>query len=213
MASKKNPGEEFTGRVGDTVTYYLGDILVKRIIGESNQPNSASQQAFYKLSREVNSMLQPVKDFIGLGYALDVKGTKRNTMNSAYSNIFKNAIMGTSPDLEIDFTKVLFSKGAMEHAPELAVKAIEGGLEFSWSKDVTIEMRWDDTVMLMAYIPSLNSAQYILGGARRAAGKDVLPIVEIQDGTLIHTYITFVSADQKNITNSTYTGTIMWNDK
>lgn len=213
MASKKNRREEFTGRVGDTVTYYLGDLLVKRLIGESNQPNSASQQAFYKLSREVNSVLQPVKDFISLGYALDVKGTRRNTMNSAYANIFKNAIKGKSPDREIDFTKVLFSKGAMEQAPELAVKAIEGGLEFSWSKDVTTEMRWDDTVMLMAFIPSLNIAQYLLGGARREAGKDVLPIVEIQNDTLIHTYITFVSANRKNITNSVYTGAIVWNEK
>lgn len=212
MSSKKNNGQEFTGRLGNTVTYYLGTTLVKRTVGENNGPRSEKQLAFYKLSKEVSHFLNVVKEFISIGFSLTKKGVNTSPVNRAMAYTFQNAIKGSFPNQEIDFTKVAFSQGRLDNSYDHAVKAIDRGLEFTWDTIEDITNTWADTVMLMAYIPALNDARYLLSGARREAGVEVLQLTGIPDGTLIYTYISFISASHKAISNSQYIGTVVWNE-
>jgi len=213
MATRKNPGEEFTGKLGNTVTYYLGKKVVKRLIGVNTKPHTEKQLAFYLLCKQVNQFLKPLKEFLQTGYEVVNRGSDKTIFNMAYAYIFNNAIKGSFPNQEIDYAKVLLSIGDLEVTQELSVKAIASGLEFAWNKDASDKVSWDDTVLLVAYIPALNDAQYLLSGARRIAGTEFLQLKDVPDQTVIHTYLSFVSANRKKISNSVYMGTLIWTEK
>jgi len=213
MSKRTTPDGEFTGKEGNTVSYLLKGKKVRRTIGANDGPRSARQLAIYQLTRDINLFLQPVKEFLRIGFELANKGSNMSTTNMAYSHIFNNAIKGEYPDREIDFTKVLLSKGKMKETPGQQVKAVESGLEFSWSPQLLGNMSWDDTVMLVAYMPALNDSQYLLSGGRRNGGTEILNLTGIPDETLIHTYVSFISANRKIISDSVYTGSIIWNKK
>jgi len=62
--------------------------------------------------------------------------------------------------------------------------------------------------MLLAYSPALNKSFYTLSGARIMEKTDFMELPIAFKGQLLHIYLAFHSDDRKQISNSTYAGTI-----
>lgn len=115
--------------------------------------------------------------------------------------------MGDYPDLEFNFEQILLSKGDLNHAEDLEVMQIPFGLQFNWKTDP--KMAWPDAadqVMLLAYFPKHNRTEYELFGNSRISGTASLEIPPSLHGEYMETYMSFISADRTQVSDSVYTG-------
>lgn len=211
MASSKKGSDGFTGKTGRTVVYLLNGKTVKREIGFSSKPPSILQLAARQVTTVSSQFLSPAKEFINLGFKQQAEKTDKSPNNLASSHIRFNAIIGDYPEYCLDYSKVLLSRGDKPLTESLEVKAVEEGLQFSWDPAVSDSgRRWNDQAMMMAYIPSLKEAIYLLNGARRTEGTDILRLPRFKDAVVIETYISFLAANHKSVSNSVYTGQLIW---
>jgi len=156
-------------------------------------------------------LLKPVKDFIMVGFELEAKRSFLNYHNVASECNRLNAITGIYPHQQIDFTKALFSKGKMPVTPGVQVKAIKKGLTFTW--DATFAARrikTNDQVMLLAYEPESLNATFSIYSGKRADGEADLSIRKRRTPVVLETYISFIAQNRKTISDSIYTGQIIW---
>ncbi|MBB6498986.1 DUF6266 family protein [Pedobacter cryoconitis] len=208
----KDAKNVFVGRVGNTVSYSLNGQIVKRTIGKSTKKATVSQLSARQQTTVIAKFLNSVLDYINIGFEFEAKRFRtKNAHNLATSYNRRNAIAGTYPDQHINFSKALLSKGKIPVANNISVKVIENGLEFSWDRDSSPSgMKPDDRVMLMAYSPEKKRAICITSGAERSEGAEILVITEFKAPLVLETYVSFISADYKKISNSLYTGQVLW---
>ena len=200
----------FIGRVGNTVTYLLNGQIVKRTIGKSSKAPTVSQLLVRQKTKIITGFLNPLKEYINFGFEFEARLVqKKSAYNIATSYNWLNALTGEYPDQKIDFSKVLLSRGHLPVTNNIDVKVIDNRLEFTWDKTIaTDRIKGSDRVMLLAYLPQENRAVSLIGGAERLEGGEHLIIPEYKQGSLIETYVSFVSADYKSISNSVYTGKV-----
>jgi len=211
MARGKNGSKFTTGKINDKVGYLLNGQWVERGIGKWKNPPTDKQKPNLEITGIINNLLKPVMPYIRIGFREFVRNTTWHQHNAACSINRSNAINTESPNLEVDFTKAVFSQGDMPIVDEVNVNVVEEGIEFSWNPDYIVEgMQLSDQAMLLAYCPEKEYAFYQLYGERRIAGKDVLKMQRYSTQVTIHTYLTFISADGKSITTSIYTGEYLW---
>ena len=208
MATANNSSfDGFIGRLGNTVTYLRCGKPTRRTIGISTKAPTEDQLKYRTQTQLTNDFIAPVKEFYKIGFKLEAqlaKKTPRDLINS-YTRL--NIIKGEYPNQEIDFTKALFSKGKMPETPGTKAELIEDGLEFTWdTKLIQGKFRSDDQVMLLVYFPELNTAEYTINGGVRAKGSAQFRLLKNEEPTLMETYISFISADHKKISDSVYTG-------
>lgn len=97
--------------------------------------------------------LQPNLNFIKIGYKN--YAVKKSQFNSAMSFIQNNAIIGVSPDFEIDYSLVLLSRGNLAGALNPVFDlTTPGQVQFSWDDNsIDGNALATDKVMVVAYNP------------------------------------------------------------
>lgn len=199
------------GKVGNSVIYSLKGQMVQRAIGKSNKPPTIGQLANRQRTYLSNNLLRPVKEFIDIGFNAITKGTTWNAHNAATSYNLLNAVTGAYPDQQIDYPKVLLSRGKMPKPINIAVRLNAAGLEFVWKVDTETKcLKLNDQVMLMAFFSAENDAVYEINGAKRIEGKAVLKLPQYEKPVIMETYISFISANHKRVSDSIYTGQFLW---
>ena len=199
----------FSGKVGAVIgTSWKGiDVMRgrsrKRRSGSDN-PEQITQRAKFSL---VSAFLTAIRAVIAFGYRnLPINQT---AYNAALANTLE-AVSGVYPELSIDYARALVTNGRLENAVATAAASNEPGtINFTWmdnsgSGDVVA----DDNAVLVAYCESLNQAVYKTAGAERNAGADFLS-AKAFSGKEVHTWMAFVSKDQKQISRSLYCGKVI----
>jgi hypothetical protein len=147
-----------------------------------------------------------MKELLELGFQHYAKG--KTGANSAFAIILKKAITGVYPDYQLAYDKVLVSRGSLLNP--LDARAAAGAtdtIQFTWTYSEGFgNANADDQVLMVAYYPELNSTVYKFGAAR-SAGTDSL-VIPGASGKVVHTWISFVSADQEDVATSIYTGKV-----
>ena len=202
---------QFRGKLGRVVYYVLKGKLVARGIGERTSPPSLLELAGYLAVKLVCAFLRPLKPFINIGYAHLAKANNTSPHNEAFAYHRKNVIIGTYPDLDLNYAKVILTQGNMPLPPHPTVKVTAEGLTFRWDQEPEVfGAHWTDQVMLAAYIPALNHAVYFTSGARRNQGVEHLPLEGIERGFHVETYLSFISDDGTRMATSLYMGRLLW---
>lgn len=211
MAIRKNNDNGFRGKIGNTVIYDLNGQVVQREIGEYTDHPTVRQLQARHITRLIAAMLKPVNDFIDIGFKLETKGTALNANNVACSINRRRVIKGTYPNLEIDFSLALFSKGSLPVNDQVKVTSTIYGLNFSWDPALLLPgMKSTDQVMLIACCPEKRSAFWQLDGARRKDGSELLNLPRYRESILLHTYVTFIASNRGSISDSLFTGSFLW---
>ncbi|WP_157262405.1 DUF6266 family protein [Pedobacter sp. PACM 27299] len=73
-------------------------------------------------------LLKPMADFINVSFKLEAEGTVKNPHNLATSYNKKHALTGQYPDIKVDYSKVILSKGSLEMAQDLKLSKGRKGL-------------------------------------------------------------------------------------
>ncbi|MGY0036431.1 DUF6266 family protein [Pedobacter sp. NJ-S-72] len=91
------------------------------------------------------------------------------------------------------------------------MKAIKKGLTFNWDSSFAASgIKANDEVMLLAYEPEKKDATFLLYAGKRSEGEASLTIRKRKDPLVLETYISFISQNRKIISDSIYTGQIIW---
>lgn len=199
----------FKGRIGNIIYYMLNGKNVSRQIGVSSKPRSEAQLKNMLLTKLCSAFFCEVRDFIDTGYSIEARAVNDNAYNQAVKHNKKNLLRGDFPNLEFNYDQILLSKGDLKPAENPEVKQIPLGLQFTWKTDS--KMAWPDAadqVMVLAYFPDENRTEYELYGNNRISGTAELEIPPSLQGAYMETYVSFISADRKRISDSVYTGSM-----
>jgi len=197
----------FSGTVGTVVGGNWRGIDYMRSLSparnSSNSPAQAEQRARFSV---VGKFLQSMKDLLMVGFR--DSAVKMTGANSAMANTLKSAITGVFPDFTILYSNVQISRGSLVNASApVAAAAAPGTIGFSWTDNSGIgKAKAADKAILVAYCPELNHTVFA-NGATRSAGKDTLNVAEFK-GKVVQTWISFISADRKDIATSLFTGQV-----
>jgi hypothetical protein len=210
MATSNGAFGEFKGKLGNLVSYQLKGKTVVRHIGKSNKAPTIAQLAVRQRMTAVIKFLRPALAFINAGFELDVIGTDKNPHNAAVSYNAKNAMQGSYPNISLDYSKALVSKGGLE--PVVNPQAFLTGALLTISWEVNPDMDWgikNDRTMLLIYCPELDKATYVLSGSRRSSGKDDLELLANYTGKDLHIYIAFKAGNGKRISDSVWVNLVL----
>lgn len=213
MATQKfGPFGPFSGKLGKVIGYV--DKNGKQHLRYANKHvfNNPSDALLgtWQATRITVAFLAPVIEFVRMGFAVKAASMRMSGYNLATS-FTKGAIKGAYPHLQIDFSKIFFSAGDMPIAKNPEVIVVEHGLMFSWDTGkLETGTKKSDQVMLMAYLPDSGKAYYLRSGAGRKQGWEYLELPFKPRGQKVETYLSFNSEDHKSISNSVYTGQVIY---
>jgi hypothetical protein len=198
-----------TGRVGNLVFYELNGDHVVRGKGEKSDKLSEAQKSNCLDMAVLMRFFKTTKPFLRVGFANEAKGTNRNFHNIATGYNKMNALIRKNGQPDVDYSKILLSRGTALEPQNVTLALTAAGLKFSW--DFDHEAQWSaraDQVMMMAYFPESNEAVYTTSGAKREAREDILEIHPSYLDKRMETYISFVTDDRENVSISFYLGRI-----
>jgi hypothetical protein len=132
--------------------------------------------------------------------------------NSALSYNLKNAVTGVYPALNVDYSKVLLSRGNLAvAATPAAVAGTAGKVGFTWTDNSVTQKTTanpDDVAVLVAYDVVDNNCIYNLNGGTRSAAAAPLDVSGLS-GKTVQTWLLFISADGKTISDSVFAGQVV----
>ncbi|MHA4896089.1 DUF6266 family protein [Pedobacter sp. PWIIR3] len=203
------PHGAITGRVDNLVYYVLNGKNVVRKIGKSYKEPTLPQLRAREITKLSSEFFSRMLDFINVGFGITALGTDKNAFNLAVKENRPQMFKGEYPNLEIDYSRLVVSSGFLKPGEELSSSASAEGISFNWKTDP--KMPWaesTDQVMLLAYFPEQDKVVYKLFGNSRIVGNDSLALKPSLLGKYAETYVCFISADRKQISDSIYTGSV-----
>lgn len=211
MAKANNNGfDGFIGRRGNIVTYLRLGKLVSRSIGKITKEASEKQLIIRERIPLTNEFIASIKGFMEVGFQSEASLNHKTPNDIISSYTLKNVIKSGNPEQEIDYTKVMVSKGKMPATPNVQAQLNDNGVVYTWdTTPLPGQFRSNDQVMLLVYFPESKSSEYVIYGGTRASGTAQLSLLKNETATIMETYISFISADHKNVSNSVYTGQLI----
>jgi hypothetical protein len=212
MASThKSNFDGFLGKSDGYTVYLLRGIVVKRKIVVPTKPPSLKQLAQREKAKVSGAFTKPAKDFIAVAYG--PLALEKETYGYALmtSHVLKQAIKGEYPHFEIDYPKVLFSKGDMPVTPNVSVKVSDNLLEFEWDKNLLPPgCKGSDQAMFVAYCAETADLYNSVSAGARAHGKLSYELVRLKGkDQVFEIYFSFIAEDRKMVSDSVYLGQIV----
>jgi hypothetical protein len=198
----------FSGTLGTVVgTTWMGMPVMRsrptrRKSGFS--PLELQQQSKFK---QMSLFLSPLSTLMNTTFK--PVAVRMTGFNKGYSYNFKNAFTGEYPDLKIDYSMVALGKGDLPNAgsPLVAV-APEGKLDFRWTDNSGKgKALATDKVFAAVYCEEKKDWKWWLNKAARSEAVFTVNLIPFI-GMKVQTYIGFVSADGKEVSDTIYTGEI-----
>ena len=179
-----------------------------RKIGKSSKPLTPARKANCEKMTVVNHFLQPALPFIKIGFRFEAAGTNRNAYNEAVSYNKMNALQGEYPNISMDYSKVLVSKGSLPVVKQPQIERTEQGILFTWdTSNIPTEQNYDRAMLLVSY-PEMGEMNYLPSGSMRIEGKDLVPVDWAYKDAHMEAYISFINPDGTKVSDSVYVGSI-----
>ncbi|MEJ7557426.1 MAG: DUF6266 family protein [Pedobacter sp.] len=204
---KHGPNGHLSGRVGKIVYYNLNGQNVSREIGVKTKDWSSAQIGVRSKTSVSSKLFTHFKPFFNVGFSIVTKDTTMNPFNMMVK--INRPKMWTGDDLIVDYSKLELSRGVLQPGENLQASATNQTIDFAWeAKD---KMPWPestDLAMMIAYFPEKERVVVKIGGNARNSGGDQLQLPPSLKGLHAETYIGFVAADRKQVSDSTYLGSL-----
>ena len=201
---------DVTGQVGTVTTYVRnGENIVRTARSRSDRKVTPARTAQREKIKVCNDF---TRAFSGTGFfnkTFPAYATGSTGYNRATAAIMNLAITGNYPDTRLDYREVLVSQGPLPTPLNATATADAGSnIIFSWMDNSgNGTAKADDIVILVAYFPELKQAVFSFGSATRADCNARLK-TEVLRGLVAETWVGFLSNDEKNASNSSYSGRV-----
>jgi hypothetical protein len=199
----------FSGKVGNVIgAYWRGIDYMRSLPRKSNKPPTEAQLKQRMAFALVAGFLRPIGVLIKVGYQ-SYKG-KQTPMNAAFAYHLEHAVTGIYPNLTMDLPEVIISKGNLLAAflPDVA-SSVAGEVTFSWINNAAVgSTDGTDKATVLIYNPTKNLFTYVQAAAIRSALTYTLEVPMDYSTDVVHAWIGFVKANGKEVSDSTYLGTV-----
>jgi hypothetical protein len=207
--SKGWPNGHYIGRIGNIIYYMLNGQYVSRTVGPRKKKATLPQLRSRLKTSMSSKLLKQFKPFFDIGLSIEVLNTNQNPFNMAVSINSRKMMKGIYPDFQIDYSEIELSRGILKKGENLKANATKKAILFTW--DAPEKMPWpesSDLVMMIANFPSKKRSIIKIGGDARNTGADQLKLPVSLQGHHAEVYIAFVAADRKQVSDSTYLGSL-----
>jgi hypothetical protein len=201
----------FVGTVGPVTGFIRNGKNILRTSTSAMKDRGSARQLAQR--EKINACLPFVKAFSGSGFlnkSFPAYGHGGTGYNRAVSALMSLALAGSYPGIELNYREVLISKGRLPEAQGATmVKKANSILQFSFIDNSTVGMASPgDTIILVAYAPSLQQAIFTLHAGLRKDKKVTLNVAALK-GHTVETWIGFLSKDELDASDSVYTGKVV----
>lgn len=117
-------------------------------------------------------------------------------------------ISGLPPNLVIDYSKILVASGNRFNTERAAAKPMADTVLFKWENDLIPKDYATDKAILVVYCEALNKCIFTTMGPPRSTCKARLDVTAFR-GQAVHTWLSFITADGKQVADSIYTGRLI----
>ena len=199
----------FKGKIGTVIgSSWLGIPYMKsRYRLKKNPDSSPEQQNQQNNFRIMGKFIRSMRSVIQLGFDNHLKG--KLFFSRAMSYALLNAIDITTTPNTINYSKILVTKGRYPNAAGLTASAGKSGnIIFKWTDNSGIgAAKATDRVVLVAYSPLQKQVLYTKNDGVRSDGTAELNVSNFK-GLTLETYVTFLKADETDVSSSIYTGQV-----
>ncbi|HEX6431230.1 MAG TPA: DUF6266 family protein [Niastella sp.] len=206
----KGIAEQLSGTIGNVVgaTWRGIPYIRSKPTNSGKKRKSSDAQAATRIRFALAAkLLRNMRPIVELGFRDEA--VEKTGMNAAISYTMKHALTGEFPDFTIAYDHVLMSRGKLPNVDEATVTAhAPEAIQFNWTNNEGVgKATGEDKVLLVAYYEKREAVVYKIGTIRNA-GTDILNLRAFS-GRTVHTWISFISADNRDVANSVYTGTVV----
>ena len=142
---------------------------------------------------------------------------KTTAFNTAVSFNYHNALMGTSPNFDIDYMKAAVSRSNLQGAINPSITSTTPGtIVVSWDAGVPQgQASLNDTTLVVLYNATQNESVYLFNAGIRGDETVIIEVPANYSGDEVHGYIFFAaygsvvgSQAMNGISNSAYAGMV-----
>jgi hypothetical protein len=198
----------FTGKVGPAVgTSWMGIPVIRSLpTGKRTKftPGELAQQMKFKLLTKFLYRAMGLMNETFKSQAVRMTG-----FNKGFSYNVKNVFTGAYPNLVIDHSLVVLSRGDLPNAGSPSAKSTApGSLDFSWTDNTGKgNSAKTDQAFVAVYCEKKDNWNYKLNAAERS--KETFSMnLDLFKGEAVDTYIGFISDDGKEVSDSLYLGKV-----
>ncbi len=198
-----------SGKVGNMVFVSRnGRCYVRSLPRPSKKPPTSRQMEHRNRFGMVMRFATPFKDLVSkclISHKPELSG-----MNILVKDILRDAIVIENGGEQIDYAKVLFSKGHIAGAYNPKVRSIgAGSLKFDWATNLQLIESSSDQLIVILHRPSVNECSYdFQTGISRCSGTGIIHVPEAFTTSETHVWIAFRCQEKKRYSNSQYLGTL-----
>jgi len=172
---------------------------------KSNKPKTLAQINNMEWFKFLNEQLTPFHPYITIGFRNQAKGM--TPLNVATSRNSKQFVIGIHPDLQVDFSKLVWSEGILPQLYNPLLSLLEPDkLKLTWQHDNSSATSFDDQLLMVVYCPALEIADGFIGGTERANLECSFQFNPKFIGHDLEVFASLTSLDRKKIANSQYLG-------
>jgi hypothetical protein len=117
-------------------------------------------------------------------------------------------ISGLPPNLVINYSKILVASGNRFNTERAAAKPLGDTVLFKWENDLIPKDYATDKAILVVYCEALNKCIFTTMGPPRSTCKARIDVTAFR-GQAVHTWLSFITADGKQVADSIYTGRLI----
>jgi hypothetical protein len=146
-----------------------------------------------------------VQSFLPFLIESNSKIKKITDVSYVLSQNFQSVLSATNTEYTINYSKLLISQGNLPGGMVAKARPAPGGIAFSWLRTASHKT---DKAIFVVYCEALNTCVYNIGEAIRSDRGAFLEIPQLS-GHEVHTWLSFMSADETQLAPSVYTGAVI----
>jgi len=200
----------FSGKIGTIVGFNWRGLDVMRSLPKRSSRTASEKQLMVQAKFSlVAHFLAPIKPLVAAYFGQPAEEKSRFNLAFSYHN--REAIIGTYPDFEMEYTKVIITKGELVGIQQPVVTPQPNAeLKFTWvNNSGEGEAKATDTLLVVVFNPTKELFSYKEQAATRDAEAFTLALPDTWSGDAVVSWATFIAADEKNVATSIPLGLVV----
>lgn len=200
----------FSGTIGPVVgANWRGLDVMRSRPKKSNRPATAAQLEVRARFAVISHFLAPLKNVLAAYFGQPVGHSSR--FNQAFTYHRLEALSGTYPHYQIDYPKVIITKGELLGLDQPQLEALAGAaLSVRWQDNSGIaQAQPTDAVLVVVYNPARDVFVHHHPAATRADASFVLNLPATWVGDVLYAWVSITNRSGQKCANSQYLGGVM----
>jgi hypothetical protein len=198
----------FSGKVGSVVgSRWRGIAYMRGLAQGVKQSNSHTQMTVRQRFGVASRVASAMAFYLEVGYRN--YGNHRTPVNAAVSHLIKDACVGEYPQVGIDQSEMIVSRGKLTLPADVAATVRSGEAKFTWTNDSGSKAALaNDLAMPLVYNFTRRTCVYSIGMATRKDGSVTLAIPSTWANDRLSCYFAMASIENDDTSNSVYVGDV-----